>query len=143
MDKLKLLLASRKFWAAFIGLVLIIIKAYRPDFPLTDTQATGLVYVLVAYILGTAIEDGAANINTSPLVVTIPLAGTIPSNASIPIVTGEVITTSPAGTTPEEAAKVNIANPAGTTVPAGTITPLNIPLAGTDSTPTEAASDQL
>ncbi len=58
MSKLKQLLSSRKFWAALIGLVLIIIKAWQPEFPLAEEQLTGVVYVLVAYILGTGIEDG-------------------------------------------------------------------------------------
>jgi hypothetical protein len=58
MEKFKLLLASRKFWAALIGLVLVIVKAFKPDFPLAEDQLTAVVYVLVAYILGTGIEDG-------------------------------------------------------------------------------------
>jgi hypothetical protein len=60
MDKIKLLLGSRKFWAAFVGLVLVVIKAYRPDFPLNEEQFTGVIAVLVAYILGTAVEDAGA-----------------------------------------------------------------------------------
>jgi hypothetical protein len=58
MTKLKLLLASRKFWAALIGLFLIILKAWKPDFPLAEEELTNIVYVLVAYIMGTGIEDG-------------------------------------------------------------------------------------
>lgn len=58
MSKLKQLLASRKFWAALIGFVLVIVKVWKPDFPLTEDQLTAVVYVLVAYILGTGIEDG-------------------------------------------------------------------------------------
>jgi hypothetical protein len=58
MTKIKLLLGSRKFWAALIGLLLIIIKAFKPDFPLLEEDLTSVVYVLVAYILGTGIEDG-------------------------------------------------------------------------------------
>lgn len=58
MNKLKQLLASRKFWAALVGLALVIVKAYRPDFPLAEEQVTHLVYVLAAYILGVALEDG-------------------------------------------------------------------------------------
>jgi hypothetical protein len=58
MEKIKLLLGSRKFWAALIGLALVIIKAFKPDFPLAEEQLTAVVYVLVAYILGTGIEDG-------------------------------------------------------------------------------------
>lgn len=58
MTKLKFLLSSRKFWAALIGLALVIIKAFQPDFPVEEEQLTSIVYVLIAYILGTGIEDG-------------------------------------------------------------------------------------
>lgn len=58
MSKLKQLLGSRKFWAAFIGLALVIVKVFQPDFPLDPEQLTAIVWVLVAYILGTGIEDG-------------------------------------------------------------------------------------
>jgi hypothetical protein len=58
MEKFKQLLGSRKFWAALIGLILIVVKAWDPEFPLAEEQLTGIVYVLVAYILGTGIEDG-------------------------------------------------------------------------------------
>jgi hypothetical protein len=58
-SKLLLLVQSRKFWAALIGLALIIMKGFRPDFPLTEDQLTGIVVVLVGYILGTAVEDSA------------------------------------------------------------------------------------
>ena len=61
--KLKKLLSSRKFWAAFFGFFLVILKAWKPDFPLTAEQLTGVVYVLVAYIMGTALEDGLSRIN--------------------------------------------------------------------------------
>ena len=59
MSKLQTLLASRKFWAALIGLGLIIIKAYRPDFPITSDQMTAIVVILVGYIMGTAIQDSS------------------------------------------------------------------------------------
>ena len=58
MTKLKLLLTSRKFWAAVVGLALVIIKAWKPDFPVDEEQLTSVIYVLIAYILGTGIEDG-------------------------------------------------------------------------------------
>ncbi len=63
MDKVKQLLGSRKFWAALIGLVLVIVKAWQPDFPLAEEQLTEVVYVLVAYILGTGLEDGLRGMN--------------------------------------------------------------------------------
>ena len=65
MEKLKLLITSRKFWAAMVGLILVVVKSFKPDFPLSEAEVSNLVYVLIAYILGTAIEDGAARINSS------------------------------------------------------------------------------
>ena len=64
VNKLLVLLASRKFWAALIGLALVVLKSYRPDFPLSEEQVTNLVYVLMAYILGTAIEDGGRAVSS-------------------------------------------------------------------------------
>ncbi len=61
MEKLKILLTSRKFWAALIGLALVIVKAYRPDFPLDEQQVVNLITVLAADILGVALEDGLTN----------------------------------------------------------------------------------
>ena len=58
MEKVKQLVGSRKFWAALIGLVLVMVKVWRPDFPMDEEQLVSVVYVLVAYILGTGIEDG-------------------------------------------------------------------------------------
>lgn len=58
MQKLKHLIASRKFWAAMIGLILVVVRAFEPEFPLAEEQLTAVIYVLVAYILGTGIEDG-------------------------------------------------------------------------------------
>ena len=58
MTKLKSLLKSRKFWAALVGLALVIFKAFRPDFPVDEQQIANLVYLFAAYILGVALEDG-------------------------------------------------------------------------------------
>ena len=57
-NKLMALLRSRKFWALVVGMVMAVVKAYHPDFPISEEQLTGLVTVLVAYILGVAVEDG-------------------------------------------------------------------------------------
>lgn len=57
-NKLMTLLKSRKFWAALVGLVMVIVKGYVPDFPVSEDQVLALVMVLVAYILGTGLEDG-------------------------------------------------------------------------------------
>jgi hypothetical protein len=56
-NKLKELLKSRKFWAAFVGLGMVIVKAVDPKFPLEDSAVTSLVYIIVAYILGTGLSD--------------------------------------------------------------------------------------
>jgi hypothetical protein len=61
MEKLKLLLGSRKFWAAIVGLALMLVKAWKPEFPLEEEQVTGIVVLLVSFILGTAVEDGLRN----------------------------------------------------------------------------------
>lgn len=58
MEKFKLLLKSRKFWAAVVGLVLIVLKAFLPDLALDEDAIMKIVLVLVAYITGTALEDG-------------------------------------------------------------------------------------
>lgn len=58
MDKWKTLLSSRKFWATLVGLVFMVIKAVKPDFPLDGDQLAGILALLVSYILGTALEDG-------------------------------------------------------------------------------------
>ena len=58
MQKLILLLSSRKFWAALVGLALVVVRAYDPDFPLQEEELTRIITLLVAYILGTAVEDG-------------------------------------------------------------------------------------
>lgn len=56
-EKLKTLLISRKFWAALVGLGMVLVRTWRPDFPLSEEQVTGIIALLAAYILGTALED--------------------------------------------------------------------------------------
>ena len=58
MSKFVLLFSSRKFWAALVGLIFMVIKAWYPDFPLDADQMAGIVALLDIYILGTALEDG-------------------------------------------------------------------------------------
>jgi hypothetical protein len=58
MEKFKQLVGSRKFWAALVGLVMIFLTHYVPDFPIAEDQVLSLVVVIVSYILGTALEDG-------------------------------------------------------------------------------------
>ena len=60
VSKWKLLLASRKFWAAAIGLVVVVVRAADPNFPLSEEQLTSITALLAAYILGTALESKPA-----------------------------------------------------------------------------------
>jgi hypothetical protein len=60
-SKTMLLLKSRKFWAALVGLVMILVKGYVPDFPLDEEQIYPIVVILAGYILGTALEDGLSS----------------------------------------------------------------------------------
>jgi uncharacterized membrane protein len=55
-SKWKVLLTSRKFWTALVGLGIVVAQGFDPHFPLDETQVSNLVYVLVAYILGVALE---------------------------------------------------------------------------------------
>ena len=62
--KLLYILKSRKFWAALIGLLLVIVKPLWPDFPLEVDQIAnpivdviGVALIISSYIVGTAVED--------------------------------------------------------------------------------------
>ena len=57
MLKLNQMLRSRKFWAALVGLALVILKSFRPDFPVNEQQVTDFITVIAAYILGVALDD--------------------------------------------------------------------------------------
>lgn len=54
MDKLSELLKSRKFWAALVGL-LVIFLGDRAG--IEQQQLTDAVFVIVSFILGTALES--------------------------------------------------------------------------------------
>lgn len=54
-NKFLSLLKSRKFWAALVGFVFVVVGG-RGD---VDVEAlAGAVTIVVAYIVGTALEDG-------------------------------------------------------------------------------------
>jgi hypothetical protein len=56
--KFKALVSSRKFWAAVVGLAFVIAKAYYgSNLPLSEDNVTNIVYLLMAYIVGTALDN--------------------------------------------------------------------------------------
>ena len=57
MSKWQMLIRSRKFWAAVVGFVMMFIKEFVPNFPFDEMQVEQMVWLLVAYIVGTGIED--------------------------------------------------------------------------------------
>ncbi len=60
--KLGYVLRSRKFWAAVVGVFFVVMESFNPDFPVSPEQLTNLVYLLIAYILGVAIDDAGTGI---------------------------------------------------------------------------------
>jgi hypothetical protein len=61
MEKWKLLLGSRKFWAALVGLLFLVIRNFDPSFAVPESETVAFISVLAAYILGVALEDGLRN----------------------------------------------------------------------------------
>ena len=58
-NKFLSLLRSRKFWAALVGLIVTSAKALDSQFPLDEAQLADIVFILVAYIIGTGMERPA------------------------------------------------------------------------------------
>jgi hypothetical protein len=55
-------LKSRKFWALIIGAVLIAVHQYVRQLPLSDAQITDIAYLLIAFIIGTGLEDAGTGL---------------------------------------------------------------------------------
>ena len=62
LNKFQVLLRSRKFWASIVGVALIVLRTYVPNIPIADADLTKIVYVIVAYVLGTGLEDSALSL---------------------------------------------------------------------------------
>jgi hypothetical protein len=56
------LIRSRKFWAGMAGLIVVLLRAAVPNFPLDDEQLTAVIITLSAYIFGNGAQDGLANL---------------------------------------------------------------------------------
>ena len=60
MVKFLSIFKSRKFWAAIVGIAVMILRELVPNFPIGDEQISEMVLLLVAYIIGVAVEDAGA-----------------------------------------------------------------------------------
>jgi len=59
---MKSLLSQRSFWAALIGLVVIVVAAFLPGFALDTEHMAGLAVVVVSYIVGYAINPAGESL---------------------------------------------------------------------------------
>ena len=55
---MKYLLTSRKFWAALIGLLVIVLAAFVTGFEIDQERGASLAVVVVSYIIGVAVDPG-------------------------------------------------------------------------------------
>jgi uncharacterized membrane protein len=67
MIKLKAMLASRIFWAAAVGLLMVVARAASPSFPLENEALSQVLYVIGAYIFGEAVEGGDPSSQGEPV----------------------------------------------------------------------------
>jgi hypothetical protein len=55
---MKDLLVSRRFWAAVIALIVVLVTAFVPGFDLDTEEAVGLVVIVASYIVGVTVDPG-------------------------------------------------------------------------------------
>lgn len=55
---MKDLLISRKFWAAVLMVIVVILSAAIPSFEMDTEHAAGLAVVIVSYLVGVAVDPG-------------------------------------------------------------------------------------
>jgi len=65
MNKLLSVFKSRKFWAAIVGILVMILREIVPTFPIPDDQVSNVIMLIIAYIIGVAVEDAGAWISGS------------------------------------------------------------------------------
>ncbi len=53
-------LKSRKFWLAVVGAAMIVVRQIWANFPLSDTEVSNFVLLIVSLIIGTGLNDVAA-----------------------------------------------------------------------------------
>jgi len=55
---MKGLLTSRKFWAAVLMVIVVVLSAMVPSFEMDTEHAAGLAVVVVSYLVGVAVDPG-------------------------------------------------------------------------------------
>lgn len=55
---MKDMLTSRKFWVAVLAVAVIVIAAFVPGFDLEVDTAAGMAVIVVAYLVGVAVDPG-------------------------------------------------------------------------------------
>jgi uncharacterized membrane protein YdjX (TVP38/TMEM64 family) len=64
-DNLKAVLKSQKFQALVAGLIVVTVKSFFPNLPITDQQLTEIITILSVLILGAGVQGAISNV-TSP-----------------------------------------------------------------------------
>jgi hypothetical protein len=62
-DNLKAVLKSQKFQALAAGLIVITIKSFFPNLPITEAQLTEIISILAVLILGVGVQGAANNVS--------------------------------------------------------------------------------
>jgi peptidoglycan/LPS O-acetylase OafA/YrhL len=60
-DNLKYALRSHKLQALVAGLIIVAVKSFLPNFPLTEAQLTELISILAVLILGAGVQGAIDN----------------------------------------------------------------------------------
>lgn len=55
---MKIILTSRKFWALFLGILVVIVAQFLPNFTLDTEAGAGLAVIVCSYIVGVAVDPG-------------------------------------------------------------------------------------
>lgn len=56
-DNLKLLIKSHKFQATLAGLILVLVKSFYPEFPVSEEQLLMIIGIIVTFVVGNGIAQ--------------------------------------------------------------------------------------
>ncbi|MBU2177490.1 MAG: hypothetical protein KJ556_20550 [Gammaproteobacteria bacterium] len=55
---IKALLQDKKFWAALVGLVMVVVSAVNPEFKLDEAALVAAIVMFISYVLSVGIDPG-------------------------------------------------------------------------------------